>query len=80
MQDMIVRANDALGTTHMDREALGQWLEIPEITIRRHCKDAVVGHDPDTGCVLYDVDLAVVLLQSVKLRPQRRANFIARSP
>lgn len=82
---MIVRIVDG-DTQHMDREALTQWvlvahgLDVPEITLRRNCRDAIVGHDPATGRVLYDVRVAEALLQSIKLRPTRRGKHTVQRP
>lgn len=56
----------------MDREALAQYLRLSEITIRRRCRDAIVGRDAATGRVLYDVDRALIHVEAVTGRPERR--------
>jgi hypothetical protein len=56
----------------MDREALALWLKLSEMTIRRRCRDAIVGRDAATGRVLYDVGLATVQVGAVTARPERR--------
>lgn len=63
----------------MDREALAEWLRLSEMTIRRRCRDAIVGRDRATGRVLYDVDLATAQLEAVTGRPERRGKLARRS-
>lgn len=68
---MIVQHVDAT-TTYMDREALAQWASVSQMTVRRHCREVIVGVDEKTGRVLYDCQPARVKLDAVKARPERR--------
>jgi hypothetical protein len=65
---VIFRAIDGVG--YADREVLAGLLHLSEKTIRRHCKPAM--HDPATGRALYEHELAMQTLESIKARRARR--------
>jgi hypothetical protein len=48
---MIVRIIDE-STQHADREALAEWRQLFEVTVRRHWRPAIVGRDSEPGRAL----------------------------
>jgi hypothetical protein len=56
-------------TALVDFEVLRMEIERPKATLLKHCKPAI--KDPDTGVLLYDINLARKALADVKQRVRK---------